>query len=326
MDCEWGNRSKDKSENMTKFNLRQLHKFCTLPIEEVFAMTGAQVTTIPGFGRYGFIDNGGDVLAVAHLDVAPRIEKLQGVFSASGSTVRSVALDDRLGAYLICDFLPRLGLKYDILLTEGEEVAMSTAEHFQPAKQYNWMFQFDRSGTDVVMYEYENAAMRELLTGSGFEVGRGAFTDLCWLSHLGIKGFNFGTGYYNAHDPSCFADLRHTAKVIKLFKSFYRANVGILWEHEAADPEADEYLPDYYGEYGKDGLWQDDEAYTDDPHFWAVSERIWQEYGLFLEDLTWSDYCDLTGINPQAANAWIGLDFDVYRYLAPADESDDVPF
>ena len=46
--------------------------------------------------------------------------------------VHSGALDDRLGAYIILDLLPKLGINVDVLLTVGEEQGRSTANFFAP--------------------------------------------------------------------------------------------------------------------------------------------------------------------------------------------------
>lgn len=207
-------------------------------------MNGAEMRGGLG-GQHGFIDNDADVLAVAHLDIAPGIQKYQHVFYVTvNNVVHSVALDDRLGAYLICEFLPSLGLKYDILLTENEEVGASTATDFDPkGKKYNWMFQFDRRGNDVVLYEYDSKALEQKLVKCGFRVGTGSFSDICYLEDLEIKGMNFGVGYFNEHSLSCHANLKITAQQVDRFLSFYWAYYEQKMYHEPLAYVYSSYLP-----------------------------------------------------------------------------------
>lgn len=171
--------------------------------------------------RYKFIDNGGSVLAVAHVDVHPGIRNPKFFVRKGRNVVFSPALDDRLGVYILLDLLPELGIKVDVLLTDDEEIGRSTASMFTGEKQYNWMFQFDRRGTDVVMYQYDTPELRQLLEGFDFEVGFGSFSDICYLDHLGCAGFNFGTGYYNEHSMQCYANLRHLTDQLNRFERFF---------------------------------------------------------------------------------------------------------
>lgn len=168
--------------------------------------------------RYIFKDNGSEVLAVAHLDLACEM----GVsFEHRDGIVTSGALDDRLGAFVILDVLPAMGITVDVLLTDDEEVCDSTAAHFVPPKEYNWMFSFDRRGTDVVMYQYETRKRRKLLKRHGFEVGCGSYSCIANLDFLGVTGFNFGVGYHNEHSHKCFARLSDTAEQVEKFGKLY---------------------------------------------------------------------------------------------------------
>jgi hypothetical protein len=166
---------------------------------------------------------GNRVLAVAHLDTVLREDSQISKTLTGNYEVWSPQLDDRLGAWVLLDVLPQFGLagEYDILLTDLEEVGQSTAEHFKTNKKYNWIFEFDRQGTDVVMYEYDTPKHRELLTDAGFEVGIGSFTDICYLEHLGCAGFNFGVGYHGQHSKNCYAKLRDTLGMVAKFRRFF---------------------------------------------------------------------------------------------------------
>lgn len=114
---------------------------------------------------------------------------------------------------------------------DGEESGMSTAQHFQPGKQYDWMIEFDRGGTDVVMYDYDDPEVREMVREAGADVGQGIFSDICYLEHLGIKGFNWGVGYRDYHYPRAHAYLDDTFSMVAKYLRFHERNEGTTMPH-----------------------------------------------------------------------------------------------
>ena len=183
---------------------------------EDFAGSGECVPTPEG--NYVFRDRGERVLGVAHLDTV-----LPGThFVTEGERVFCPALDDRLGVYLLSDLLPLLGVKFDLLLTDGEERGCSTARWFVPPRRYNWMFSFDRAGTDVVMYQFDTPANRRLLHQAGVKVGVGSHSDIADLDFLGCAGFNVGCGYHRQHKHDCHADLGETREMVGGFLRFWQ--------------------------------------------------------------------------------------------------------
>jgi hypothetical protein len=182
---------------------------------------------------YYFRDNGSSILAVAHLDtVAPGYSRgCHFLSTEAGEVVYSRALDDRLGAYIILELLPALGINHDILLTVGEESGQSTAMFFDPPKDYDWIIEFDRGGTDVVMYSYETPEIADLVRDAGAVVGEGIFTDICYLEHLGCKGFNWGVGYRDYHGPRSHAYLEDTFSMLSKYLKFHRVNAGVAMPH-----------------------------------------------------------------------------------------------
>ncbi len=202
-------------------------------------------------GELYFRDNGADVLAIAHLDyvewATPR---------KCGPIVEAPQLDDRLGVWVLLNVLPKLGVKVDVLLTDCEEIGASTGQYFQ-GKEYNWMFQFDRRGSDVVMYQYDDPYYIELLENVGFVPGWGSFSDICLMDHLGIAGFNIGTGFHNEHTRKCHADLRVTMRQAKRFARFWQAHKREMFPYIEAQaqeeygvdcPEANPYYDDAWWE------------------------------------------------------------------------------
>lgn len=195
-------------------DLARLEQVCGMAVED-FAGYGETVATPQG--SYVFKDHGERVLGVAHLDTLLPSRQ----FVRDGDRLFCPALDDRLGVYLLSDLLPLLGVKFDLLLTDGEERGCSTARWFVPPRRYNWMFSFDRAGTDVVLYQYDTPATRRLLQRAGFRVGTGSYSDIADLWFLGCAGFNLGCGYHRQHQPDCYADLNETREMVERFVKFW---------------------------------------------------------------------------------------------------------
>lgn len=220
------------------FSRETLARVCTMhetDFAKAYGMTRYPARQAPPADFYLHRDNGSNILAVAHLDtVVPHTQRgcrfLDTV--AGGSVVYSGALDDRLGAYIILDLLPALGIQHDILLTVGEESGRSTAAFFDsPSKDYDWIIEFDRGGTDVVMYQYDDAATADLVWDCGARVGEGIFSDICYLEHLGVKAFNWGVGYRDYHGTRSHAWLDDTYLMVAQYLNFHAANAGKYLYH-----------------------------------------------------------------------------------------------
>jgi hypothetical protein len=252
---------------MAAFDRDELSRICTLP-ERRFAKayglrrykveqpqpyrsgTGVLVApAAPPSYRYtcpddffAYRDNGSNILAVAHLDtvVMPIDRMCDFAETADGTVVHSGALDDRLGAYVILDMLPKLGINVDVLLTTGEESGKSTAKFFQPpkGKDYHWMIEFDRGGTDVVMYQYDSRDMDEIVRYSGAKTGNGAFSDICYLEHLLIKGFNWGVGYQDYHGVRGYAYLEDLFQMLTYFVRFHDMWADTKLDHDPKDKKS----------------------------------------------------------------------------------------
>jgi hypothetical protein len=271
------------------FNINALRWWCNTPESTIFNRVGE--TTETSIGRYSFIDRNSSVLAVAHLDTALTMTK----FHVDKHNVFSPSLDDRLGAYIIVDVLPKLGINVDVLLTEGEEVARSTSLMFESMKQYNWIVSFDRMGDDVVMYNYESEEMEDLLFDHGFKTGWGSFSDICWLEHLGCKAFNIGVGYHKQHSSQCQADLRVTKKQLQKFKVMHEKLNDMYLSHSEFDYkssikkwkkfEVDEYK-----------WWDDDEEVIEwDGSLFAVYDYEKEKVKRIIDDIELR--CDYTDVD-----------------------------
>ena len=236
-------------------------------------------------------DNGSDILAVAHLDTVQGRRECRMYRGESGDVVASPTLDDRLGAYVICDLLPAMGIKLDWLLTTGEESCDSTAREFQASKPYNWIVSFDRGGTDVVMYEYETADLCDLVHSVNAPVGNCSYSDICDLEHLGVAGFNWGVGYRNYHSPRAYVLLADLWLNVGRFCDFHQRYGDTRLEHVARPKwwEADEWLEDEdecpacafrLQDYWCDNCqsdWTDYFAMLDDRRYSELTEKEWRE-------------------------------------------------
>ena len=255
---------------------------------------------------YFYKDNGSNILAVAHLDTVGHADDriCRFVTTEGGLVVFSRALDDRLGAYIILDLLPKLGLNYDILLTVGEESGRSTAAYFdQPdGKQYDYMIEFDRGGTDVVMYQYDDTEVRDLVKACGARVGDGSFSDISYLGHLGIKGFNWGVGYQDYHGPRAHAFLDDTFMMVAKYLKFAEQNDGVAMPHYEADE------PSWYGSPSRrqQSVWWDDDDYCEGPNNGHTFDYLADEDN--PEDAAWARDVDMLD-DPDAP------DYDEYPSL-----------
>lgn len=269
------------------FDRHGLAEVCEMD-EELFAAAYGMETVFVNqkapSNYYHFKDNGSSILAVAHLDtVVDRPDRIcRFLEMADGTVVYSGALDDRLGAYTILEWLPAMGITYDVLLTVGEESGMSTASFFESAKQYDYIIEFDRGGCDVVMYQYDDLQMRRLVRDSGARVGEGSFSDISYLEHLGVKAFNWGIGYQDYHGPRSHAYLDDTFKMVAHYLKFHEANAGthlphLVEEDEWADEKdwrdyTDEETRDWWAKYRhqhSDDVWAEDTEHADNG-IWSV--------------------------------------------------------
>lgn len=224
----------------------KLEKYCKMSKHELFVhLVKIGFTMDDG---YAFKDNGSQVLGVAHLDVAGSVDpQYRTLYNTAGDKVYSPSLDDRLGIYILLEILPRLGVSPDILITDFEEIGDSTAKNFVTEKQYNWMFQFDRRGTDVVMYQYHTEYTENLMELFNFEVGYGSFSDICYLDGLGCVGFNFGTAYYNEHTLKSYAVFSELDRQVEKFIAFYNQYSDVFLEY-FSDYERETFLDTWLDE------------------------------------------------------------------------------
>jgi hypothetical protein len=179
--------------------------------------------------RYLHVDNGADILAVAHLDTVLQTDHYQ-IQWWNKRIINCPQLDDRIGLFVILHVLPYLGIHTDILLTTDEEIGQSTASDFADdfkdgnGKFYNWGYEFDRRGTGAVLYDYEDSEHWERSIRESFDVFQGTFSDISCLDSIGCCFANFGVGYHEEHTLRCFLEIDELVNQVNKFVEFYANN------------------------------------------------------------------------------------------------------
>jgi len=190
-----------------------LENFWFRPTKHIFRDLGKYVLDRGRVDKHRvFIDRGSDILIVAHLDTIqkPKWNKLEGgILYAAG-------LDDRLGCFLAYQISEKLGL--DLLLTDHEECGKTTGMS-HTLKDYNWIAEFDRGGSDVVTYDLDCPEFIDALD-EFFGVGYGTYSDIASLDTMACC-VNIGIGYESDHSKDSYVDLSVTADQMDRFQKFY---------------------------------------------------------------------------------------------------------
>lgn len=249
---------------------------------------------------YTFIDNGADILAVAHIDTVARGKPK---FTSVAGTHVSIQLDDRLGVHILLNILPALGMKYDILLTEDEELGWSTAYDFVTDKHYNWIFEVDRRNVgECALYQFSTDENKALARSAGFKTVHGSFSDICYLDMLGVSAFNFSAGYQDEHTELCRTndvDIWVVTQMILEFYNMYKDTVipyapAPIRKVKKTKSTANNVFDDNNVEWSKMWYYKDD---NDDEY----SDRF-----MFRDD----QQCDFCGSNE-------GMDYGITYILCP---------
>jgi len=286
--------------NLKSFE-RVVRMLCTVSIEECWALLKTQ---------YGFIEHnyttGGDrlqdrylirqgvsqesVCLVAHADTVLE----DTTYTYKDDIVTSSELDDRLGiACLVYSIEAQLPLSQCcMLITDNEECGQSTAQTYTADcvefdvhnHSPNWLMQFDRRGTDVVTYDYGCDMWHSLLTHSGFKLGQGSFSDICYMEELGVVGVNVGIGYHKEHTRGCHANLVHTLAQLQRAIRLYNRFGDIRLKHDTSPSryysKRDIWTPSNkthskstfqsYDDYYRHTQRADDDTDTDDRDNWGM--------------------------------------------------------
>jgi hypothetical protein len=236
-----------KVQDKMKINYKLMESICLADIKD-FIPLGDVVSTQDGIYIYK-PDEKAHILGVAHLDSVLDLTHFHKMEIRQDTYVVNAQLDDRLGVYILLDMLPKMGIHFDLLLTEGEETGRSTAQYFESEKEYNWIFSFDRHGSDVVMYQYDCPELRKDLKKVNMKAGNGSFSDIAFLDQLGVRGINVGTGYEGEHSDLCYASMAVMQSQIAGFKRFYDRFQSKKYTYTESDMKLHYSKSGAYGNY-----------------------------------------------------------------------------
>lgn len=226
--------SKKKQQKRSKinipFNQEQLKHRCQQSVDALFA-EGVVYGDL--FNHFSFFDRGGDILVVAHCDCVNYHKHFAVAELDNETLIYSTGMDDRLGVYTALDLLPDLGIKADVLLTDYEERGRTTAANFDTDKQYKWIVEFDRTGTDAVLYHYDDHGYWYDAVNKHFTIGRGSFSDISEMEGVGCKAFNVGVGYHDPHSERAYMVVHEYISQMQRFVCFHRDYSQKRFEHAA---------------------------------------------------------------------------------------------
>lgn len=323
---------RDDERILHHFNAEDLTRVCLAHEDsfgEAYDMTRVKIDQPGPEDFYFYKDNGSKILAVAHLDTVVSHDKRAVKYHTDKDgelIIQSGCLDDRLGAYIILELLPALGIEFDWLLTVGEESGCSTAAGFKPEKDYDWMIEFDRGGCDVVTYQYEDDETVRRVESCGATHEDGIFSDISYLEHLGIKGFNWGVGYQNYHSVNGYAYLSDTFYMLGLFLDFHRLYGEVNMPHvkkvrtySRTTWSANSWIGGGYVDEGILGVDGYDPWLNDGPDDGSIYSDDELEYGYYDEDGYFYSYTDeeLDAMtSPNRSDTFLDPD-DVIEYPTP---------
>lgn len=244
--------------------------------------------------QYAFLDQGSNILAVAHLDTVQQdLSWACGSISGKRAIVCS-KLDNRLGAYTILHQLPKMGVNVDILLTEDEEVCQSTASFFTTEKKYNWIVSFDRAGTDFVSYSYYWDIPIKWFGKEGI----GSYSDIADLQDLGCKGINVGNGTHSPHSETAYVIEQEYFSQLKKFIEMYNKIKDAHFPHEKI--EYSRYKKGSWGgeisKHAKGSWWNDDD--------WWRKRGLSYNHGYDYDD-DWADDLETSSYEKNAEGVWV---------------------
>jgi hypothetical protein len=288
-------RKKMIRKKSKKAHAQGIARYCAMTREELIGL--CDYYTVNDRGSYlGFKDNGGNILAVAHID-----HHCSGkVHSVSKDKVISSALDDRAGCYIAMNMLKEYGITADVLLTDDEEIGHSTIDMLGQANlyKYNWIVELDRRGTGCVLYGF--GEMYQHVT-KYFTVEMGSYSDIVELEEVSPVGaFNMGVGYHREHTEGCYLIMDELISQLKSLSKMYKdmGDTKVEREHtpcEVNDIKYVDYDDEFYNMYVD---YDDDEFYNmhvDTEHEYDIDWRLDDPNERFddpndVEGMLWSKF------------------------------------
>ena len=170
--------------------------------------------TLISKGNFILVRGQAPVMLVAHLDTVHAEPVREICKTADGNILMSpqgIGGDDRCGCFALVKIYKSAQVKPWLLFTCDEEIGGVGAKafcHSHKQKQLpkeidslKFIVEIDRRGAnDAVFYHCANTDFETYITGKGFKVAQGSFSDISLIApELGIAAVNLSSGYYYAH-------------------------------------------------------------------------------------------------------------------------------
>jgi hypothetical protein len=219
------------AKSVPPIDVKSLQKFCRSKLD-FFDQFGEKELTASG--PLWYKDNGSNVLAVLPLDVSEKARHFSTLSVSHDKRYYCPALHRRVAAYIVLDYLAKMNILVDVLLTTGEEKLDPSGLYFQipPNKKYNWIFNFTHEGIDVGCYDYYDYSIETPLRRAGWKHVYGGYDGIVELADvLRVKGFNFGAGLYKIGTLDAHVSSRDFMYSMKRFITFFKENYNNKFTH-----------------------------------------------------------------------------------------------
>jgi hypothetical protein len=174
-----------------------------------------------------FLVNKPKILFIAHRDT---VRKPAGMVIFNNYIISPV-IDNRLGMNLGVNLAKTFNF-IDILITDGEEMGMSTAR-FIPKKvveKYNWIFSIDRMGKYPVTYHHYNSQAYKSLIRIFGSIAYGTFSDISEIDE--VFCINFPAGHQSDHQELNYGRLDDIEDCFNKIVEFILENQDIKYRDE----------------------------------------------------------------------------------------------
>lgn len=170
--------------------------------------------TLISKGNFILVGGQAPVMLVAHLDTV-HSQRVHDICKSDDGNIlmspQGIGGDDRCGVFALCKIYKSAKIKPWLLFCCNEEVGGVGARKFCRAHKHHqlpnqldqlkFLIELDRKGSeDAVFYQCANPDFESYITGKGFQIAQGSFSDIALIApELGIAAVNLSCGYHNPH-------------------------------------------------------------------------------------------------------------------------------
>lgn len=170
--------------------------------------------TLISKGNFILVHGQAPVMLVAHLDTV-HSQRVHDICKSDDGNIlmspQGIGGDDRCGVFALCNIFQSAQIKPWLLFCCNEEVGGVGARKFCLAHKHHqlpkeidnlkFLIELDRKGSsDAVFYQCANPDFESYITGKGFQIAQGSFSDIALIApELGVAAVNLSCGYHNPH-------------------------------------------------------------------------------------------------------------------------------